>query len=98
MVRHSLNVDQDRFVSSRVGGRNGKCASFFHDAQLDATASRMHRQCFLVSWDKINRAFAVLFNGQLRLPHRFPALSNFGLAKFLSGFYNKRGWAFGQAR
>ena len=90
MVRQSLNFDQGGFLSSRVSARNDKCASFFHDAQLHATASRMHPQCFLVSRDKINRAFAVLFNGELHLSHRFPAFSNIRFA-FLSGFYNKGG-------
>jgi hypothetical protein len=56
----------------------------------------MHWQCFLVSRDKINRAFAAFFNGELRLSHHFPAFSNAGFA-VVSGFDNKRGWRIGQA-
>lgn len=73
-------------------------SAFFHDAQLHAFARRMHRQCVIASGrDKINPAFAAFLIGEPQRSNHFPAFSNVGFA-FLSGFYNKRGWAIRQAR
>jgi len=79
--RQSVNVDHGGFLASRVRARNGERASFLHDAQLHAPASRMHWHCLLASRrDKINRALGAFFNQELHLPHRFAAFSDLGFA------------------